>query len=137
MLIFSSPFYTLHSSEKNNKLLIGRYLEETISLTDEAFKEGSLELWALLKEIQPVAFLNDMRQMRYTMAPDIQAWVHENTPYEAFSAMKRNAIILSTDFFSKLSVEQVMEDVKLEDLSFTSRYFDKEEEAMHWLEECL
>lgn len=73
----------------------------------------------------------DTRDMRFTIHPDLQAWVGESivVPMVSNGAQKL-AIIVSEDLIVQLSIEQTMEETES---IFQTRYFSNQESARKWL----
>ena len=85
-----------------------------------------------LKIHKPQLVLVDTSLFNFVLLKDMQDWMNANV----ISALKeikvkKWASIVSTQFFSQVSIEQTMESNKSDE--FETKYFDKEEDALEWL----
>jgi len=76
--------------------------------------------------------LSDTRNFTFTISPELQNWMIDNFFKLIIKAgVKKYAILVSSDLFSQVSIEQTVDENK--DNSVITRYFDSEDEAKKWL----
>lgn len=79
------------------------------------------------------ALILDNREFLFSMSPDLQEWQAGEILAKMLekNPNPNNAIIVSSDFISQLSIEQAMEEN--EKAENTTRYFENELEAKEWI----
>lgn len=86
----------------------------------------------LVHHLRPRMICADMRSFYFTISPDIQQRISERIlNFYNQIGLQKHAVLLSSDFFSALSIEQTMEEQT--QTSYINRYFDNEQAAAQWL----
>ena len=76
-------------------------------------------------------WIGDTRELGM-IDPNDQDWANQDWfPRAIHSGIKDMGVVISDDVLSKMTVEDIMNEVK--DLGFTSRYFSTLEEAKDWI----
>jgi hypothetical protein len=113
------------------------YNPKTYEMSEKEYKYDLEEYYKLLVRHQPLRTLSDMTFFYFTIAPDVQAWVNElfaKLPNEVSpQAHARSAIVMSTDIFAQVSLEQTLEDSTITTQAPNLRHFPNREEAVSWL----
>ncbi len=130
-LLKTTKYSDFYFDESQSLFLVIRR-KKTQKMTSEEYKQNSL-LWAkLLEEYKPEKQLIDDVNMEFIITPELQKWALEHLILPAIErGLKKAAFVESVDTFSKIAVEQTMEEDTL-DINF--RYFDNLEQAKQWLE---
>ncbi|MBY0424549.1 MAG: STAS/SEC14 domain-containing protein [Cytophagales bacterium] len=98
----------------------GNDYRNALNSAADLFKEKKIYKW--------IANLSEME----TITDEDQKWANEDWFPRALQAgLKRLAIIVGTDVFNQMSVEQIMSNVASMDLK--TQYFDSEEKAKAWM----
>lgn len=106
----------------------------SIDMTEEEFKSVMLKYRDALLQHKPKGVLPVMKEMQFTVTPDIQEWIDREVNIPAVKVGVRcGAFVMPVDFFSHVSVEQTMEVESIN--QFPLRYFSTREEAIAWLDE--
>ncbi len=129
--VFSSNFMRIYFSEDTQILKIV-WLDSSDEMTTEDFKEQIIGEKEAIVEFKPKAILADTLNFKYGIIPEIQDW-HNQFLFPVFRSenVTELAIILSTDIFAQVSVDQLIADE--ENPNFITRYFDEEQAALDWL----
>jgi hypothetical protein len=101
-------------------------------MTGEDFKANMTVYGSLCQRYQPQRLLIDLRNLRFTITPDLQEWTAKEIAPRTMS-LKRIAILVSNDIFAQMSIEQLMEEEGIADKYSAPRYFNSEVEAKSWL----
>jgi hypothetical protein len=108
---------------------------ESENLTDELYKEDFLALIEVGFRIPFNKVLIDHREFRFVITPELQIWHVENIFSISAQYVKgktKVANLVSSDFFSQLSIEQTFDESTDTEL-FVSKYFQSREDAVKWL----
>ncbi len=119
--------------EKNNSLIIDKFLSTTEKMKNEEFKKEMTIFAEKCEKYKPERELVDLIDMKYPIVPEIQELVNNNIFPRYKSIIKRMAFLMPKDLFVKMSVEQTMEEEVGEE--FTKACFDNEQKARKWLME--
>ncbi|MCU0393871.1 MAG: hypothetical protein MUE81_22400 [Thermoflexibacter sp.] len=122
---YVSIFYTSVYSMMEHHWTIDSY-----EMTEDEFKKEQLIYLDFAEKLKPkVGFVNS-RELLFTITPSIQNWMNETLhPRYVDIGLKKAAFLMSSDFFSEISIRQIFEDY----LPFQVGYFDDEKEAKSWL----
>ena len=105
--------------------------------TEEEFKESILKYTEFIKKYKPDYLLLNMQDMHFLITPELQIWfagVSEKAKIEG--EVKKLALVLSTNFYAKLGLEQATEEqttIKEKKNKWENKYFDDIEKAQAWL----
>ncbi|WP_448520543.1 hypothetical protein [Rhodoflexus sp.] len=102
------------------------------NMTADDFKANMSAYGGFCEQYQPERLLIDIRNLRFTITPDLQEWTAKEIAPRTTS-LKRMAILVSSDIFAQISLEQLMEEEGIADRYSAPRYFESEEEAKNWL----
>ena len=132
--VFDSKYQKVDSYEEK-QLLHFIFKPETEEMTNQIYKDEYLKIIELFNNhtTRISKTLVDMRHFLFSMEPELQLWHNQNVFAAAIKmGMKKMAILVSTDIFTEVSVQQTVEEEKTQ--SFETKYFDSEEAAKKWLE---
>ncbi|WP_291726473.1 hypothetical protein [Bernardetia sp.] len=131
--IYKSKFVSINILPKK-ELLIIEWLSDSEDMTEEEFKNEIQAEIVAIKEYKPTNILARTTQMSFVITPNMQEW-HNELVFPVFKniGVSKLAIILSSDIFSQISIEQLIEDNT--EAEFITHYFDKEDKALLWLQE--
>jgi hypothetical protein len=114
------------------KVLHLKWKPTTAGLKDREYRENVLLYAACIESFKTELALIDTRNFLYTIPLETQEWINaEVFPKNIENGLSRMAIVVSPDFFAKLSVELTMSDNP--NLAFQVMYFETEEAAWEWL----
>ena len=105
--------------------------------TDEEFKESILKYTEFIRKYKPDYLLLNMQDMHFLITIELQEWfagISEKAKIEG--EVKKLALILSTNFYAKLGLEQAAEEqttIKEKMNKWENKYFDNKDKAMAWL----
>jgi len=109
------------------------WTEKAQELTNETYKLELLAWIELVEKYQPINALRNQLRFSFMIVPELQLWVGETIfARAAATGLKRAAFVVSPDIFTKISIQQTM-DEKKEVQTYETRYFDTETAAMQWL----
>ncbi|MBA9078421.1 hypothetical protein [Rufibacter quisquiliarum] len=101
-------------------------------LNTHEFREAITACLALMEEHKPLRWLGDNRKMKAIRQVDQEWFVEEVLPRLYASSLRRNATLVSEDFFNKTAVEQMYKRAEgLGDL--VTKEFGNKPHAMAWL----
>ncbi len=129
MEIYRSRFCTTEFDVRHS-LLKQVWFRESQFLTDSLYQKEILIYAEYLNEFSPTKTLTNLKDFYFIITPFLQSW-HMKTVDFYVKSVKKNAIIMSVDLFTQVSVQQTL-DENIEIMLFT-RYFSSEEEAMIWI----
>ncbi len=114
-----------------------RVNEKTENIEEEDVKNAQIEILNWAKKHQTSFLLINVRELRYSVSPALQDWVNQIIIPQLFDCgVTKIAYIMPTEFFEKLSIEQLGEDVQekveTERIEFGVDFFDNEQEAITW-----
>ncbi|WP_026999494.1 hypothetical protein [Eisenibacter elegans] len=132
--IRENEIYTiLHNSEDN---VFELRFKDTSNMSWETFQDEMLEQTRLAAKYKPEAFFLDTKNFDFGIGPEMQTWIDEEI-FPKFSAngLRKYAYLVSDEFISQLSIEQLMAEGNAEK-QFITKYFNTEEEAFAWLKKA-
>lgn len=132
-MILHSSNYVEIIYEKNNSLIIDKFLSTTDKMKTEDFKKEMLIFVEKCEEYKPERELVYLLDMKYAIIPEVQEWMNNKIFPKYKNIIKRMAFLMPEDLLSQMSVEQTMEEETGE--GFTQAYFDGEQKARKWLME--
>lgn len=109
---------------------------ETEDMDDQEFEDFFLEIVQIIQTYQFKEWLGDTRLFRKIVALKQQTWVAETlNPLLTQAGLRKMAIILPQELIANLSVQQSVEEMEIVQTvrQFSTRYFDKIEDAKIWL----
>ncbi len=121
--------------DQDRSFLYVKWLDNNIWHRDESEYRKYFELYVQQVEHYHAAnVLQDMADTRYTIGIENQAWtVQEMFPRLAQAGVKRVSLLVSRDFITSLSIEQVMNDAEAYGIRFETRYFTDRQASLDWM----
>jgi len=87
---------------------------------------------ALVKSYRPFKLLLDALELNFPILPEVQTWFNQHiTPQLLTGNVKYIALVISKNAHAQLSIDQMLEEIKANDLTVES--FDTYQEANQWL----
>ncbi|WP_338789990.1 STAS/SEC14 domain-containing protein [Bernardetia sp. MNP-M8] len=131
MIIYESVFSRLEFFKDDN-FIEATWFATTEDMTPEQYKEAMTNYLKFALEFKPKRALVNLQNFLFTVSPTLQEWT-ESTMAKSLLKLgwKEMAMVVSPEFISQLSVEQLMEE-KLHQ-NFTTKYFPTKEEARKWI----
>jgi len=125
-----SEYQNIIFDEKNHFLEI--FWGKT-DFSEQTYKDEVIWQLDFILRYKPKSLLIDTQKFFFTISPDVQDWSNrEVLPKVLATDVKRIALLISSDLFAQVSIEQQMED-NPEALNLI-RYFENYEQARRW---CL
>jgi len=108
------------------------FSDQTEYMTVEQYYDMLGNFIPIIKEYKPKNILADTTHFRFTITPDVQEWINEHilSLYSEIG-VKKHAVLLSSDLFTLVSVEQTMDDYQ--EGVFINHYFEDSQKALDWL----
>ncbi len=124
--------YILIEYFNNSSLLIVTRNTQQLK-NDEAYK-SLIHIWReYIEKFKPKYQLVDYSNFNQLISPEMQLWINENLILPAIKfGLLKNAIIVSKDKFSQISINQTMDEE--EGAKVFTKYFDNINDAKKWLE---
>lgn len=99
------------------------------------WKNYFLRLIHFLERERPKYMISNHHQRTIVIPVEVQDWVaQEITPRMIKAGLQKYAQVLSTEFISQLSGEQLLSDSQKANANiFQSQLFDNEPDAIHWV----
>ncbi|PWJ43146.1 STAS/SEC14 domain-containing protein [Sediminitomix flava] len=119
-------------TEPEKELLHVEWKEDSYLMSFEEVKEvvnNMVEVYANDEQIN--LLYSDNRKLGFTFADQFQMWYETNIAPVASKHLKKMAMIVSSDMFSQLSIEQIIEEEQGSLLN--TQHFDNKEDAINWL----
>jgi hypothetical protein len=134
MTVYKSKFQQLDYL-KDQKLLSEEFFAASSAYKEESFKKDFIDLTNEVMKLKGEDFkgiLVDMRNFRYGVLPELQAW-HKDEVYPKILEVGINkmAIVTSPDVFAAISTEQTFDEYK--EGTLETQYFKDPENAKEWL----
>jgi len=108
------------------------YFPETINMSDEEYQTELLNWFGYLERTHVAKAVRNQKKLQFSITPDLQLWVADNIFVKiAQTQLKKVAFVVSEALFTKVSIEQMMDENK-DAQSFILKYFD-DEDALEWL----
>jgi len=128
-VVHQSKYLTINHDDLN-KIFINYWLSSTANMTNEEFKKEIGIIIELAEQFSIRGILVNSIDYMYPITPEIQDWYNEFTTSTLIKiGVSKMVIIVSTDFLSRLSVEQMFDDQK----GITIAYYSDIKNAMTWL----
>jgi hypothetical protein len=114
-----------------------RYLEAirksaSERMEDDDYKNDAISWRLVLEDFKPISQLVDNIEMKFIIGPDLQIWTNEHLIAPAVNyGLKKVGFVETDELFSRISVQQTMEENKNSPLLV--RYFKNKEDAENWL----
>lgn len=104
-------------------------------MRDDDYKEVVRQYARAVAQYRPKKVLVDARESFFTVNIRLQAWInHEITPTVLAAGVQKIAYAMSADFFTQISLEQLVEDSKkIVSASLSQQFFKEFSEASTWL----
>ncbi len=114
------------------------YFPATAQMTEEEWKECSMEVLGRIKELRPRFLLSDNQQMFFVITIELQTWFARTILYftqQGFFNVEKFALVMPEEFIAELAVEQTIEETKTMKTSFAlqQKLFINVNEAEKWL----
>ncbi|NJL14851.1 MAG: hypothetical protein HC913_18860 [Microscillaceae bacterium] len=106
----------------------------TAQMLDEEYRNLMGTYLYCVEKCRPSYVMIDSQAARYSIAPDMQDWVNEKVYPQAVAwGVRRLAFVVSQEFYTQMSLEQVVEDSKQMIPNLKQGFFQHREEAKKWL----
>ena len=130
MTIFESTYQAIVF---NNNILVQTWKEDSEKMNSELFKSEMVKLGEAFDSKKPESVLINMLNFTFAVAPGVQDWVNKNVNSKLIEyKTKKLGFIVNSDLFTKISVEQTLEEN--EGSQLTNKYFENEKDALEWFE---
>lgn len=133
--VFDTKYLNIKISEKDKFISIRWKKESSQIKDDQTFKKEVLAFLSKMKEFSPVLVLNNLKEMNYPIAPELQSWYAQKMK-ENNVIPQKVAIILPSEMIAELSFKQTKDElgdkVKKQD-NYSVKYFDNENKAKKWI----
>ncbi|WP_137760443.1 hypothetical protein [Pontibacter sp. SGAir0037] len=103
-------------------------------LSSDEFREAISTCLHLIEEHKLLRWLGDNRKMKVIRPADQDWFIEHALPRLQQSALRRNAVLVSEDFFNKTAVEQIYKRVEGKG-DMVTKDFDNKMLALAWLKE--
>lgn len=106
---------------------------ETVTLTDNGFREELEQQVRSVEHYKPSNVLIDTTEFIFPISPDTQAWVDaEIYPAWARAGVSKMGFLMSPELISQLSIQQAVDENSQKELQ--SGFFETKEEALAWFQ---
>jgi hypothetical protein len=105
-------------------------------LNSQGFREAITNCIQLIEERKLLRWLGDNRKMKAIRPADQEWFVEHILPRLQQSALRRNAVLVSEDFFNRTAVEQIYKRAEGQG-EMTTKEFSNRIMALAWLKEPL
>ena len=127
--IFKSDFLDVQYHEKDSLF----HIQWLTPPNGEEFRQGISTVYAEYAKIVPERFLIDLRQTG-VIPPEDQEWASKLWMKSKDPIVKiKSAFIVSEDFLTNVSVEDIINEIKKFDTAGINKYYSDEIEARLWL----
>ena len=135
--VVDSKYLSIHFDPDLN-LLTQIWYPESEDMSDDDYKTLHLA-WVekLIRDKYDINYIYlDNRENLFTMSPELQEWQAENIVKKALAHVPnpdsiKQAMLMSDDFMTSLSIEQAIEESS--EMDDATKYFTDEHEARDWL----
>ncbi|NLR92442.1 hypothetical protein [Flammeovirga agarivorans] len=120
--------------DEENQIIINSWFDiDTSMLTDEEYKNEVMIWIDLFKKYKPTYCITDLQNFNFQISVATQEWSSNFARKELVkSNITKYALIVSQDFLSQVSVENIIENSG-DYLGYDYQYFISIEEAKMWL----
>ncbi|MBD0402791.1 hypothetical protein [Flammeovirga sp. EKP202] len=109
-----------------------------INISEELYRNEIIAYLRVTEEIAPKLILVDAIRAYYNVLPETQDWINEQSvPLNVKIGLEKMAFIVSSDIFSQMSFEKILDKTTSEIDLFKLQYFDDEVNATEWLTNSL
>ncbi len=129
----NNSFFTIKKlCSKKILVLVWKKSSEELNYSEAAYKFLVKKWTKVVQKHRPKEILIDARQHFMIIDPEIQTWFAKEilSEYEK-SGVRKIAFVISQDFISQLSIEQVMKENQ--SFTFQANYFADDDQALDWL----
>ncbi|WP_338793952.1 hypothetical protein [Bernardetia sp. MNP-M8] len=131
MKLYQSNYLQIDAFDEQ-KLLELTWLPATANMTSEEYKNEHVELLKFMLDKKVERILGNIKELGFVANPKVQEWMNVNIFVPAMEAgFSKLAVVMSTEFFAQLAIEQVMEEEVGQQIM--TKYFDDIEEAREWI----
>lgn len=131
MQVYESRFLKVNYFEEHSMSEM-IWLPETSEMSEEEYKEVFLDFLDIILKYKPTKNLPNIKEMKFGITLTLQEWTNQYIFAPVLEVgLLHSAFVVSEDFITLLSVEQVMEEP--EGIKFNNRYFNNREDAWNWL----
>lgn len=103
-------------------------------MTDAQYREIAVAQTEAIEANSPTCWLVDTADLGFVVAPETQEWADTTMfPRIIAAGVKYIAFVLSSNIFSQISVEQLMEEKNVKTANFEIQNFGSVEDAENWL----
>lgn len=107
---------------------------DSANMSEEEYKNELVKYADLVVAHRPKNFLVNSSDFAFAVSPNVQLWIAENIFSRTMHPdAEKMAIIVSSDVFAQVSIEQTVEEASELLGKLNTRYFDVVEDAMKWL----
>jgi len=132
MYIYESKYLRINLS-KAEQMFYFEWLSASQDMSSNDYKDAILEYIAKVEEYRPSRMLFDERNMGFSIAPKLQAWIGKSIfPRMIHAGLSKVAIITSNDFYVKLATEQIVGENSQANL-LNIQLFEDMPQAKKWL----
>ena len=133
MEVYNSKYLVCFYDEKTN-ILTSTWLVTTEWMNANNFKEEMLKFPELINKYSAKYLLAVLNDLRFPIEPELQIWVVKNiAPKYVEAKLKKQAIVVPSDFITELSMEQIVDDVDAGMYEYKPAFFKDIESAKAWL----
>ncbi len=104
-------------------------------LDEEEYKKQLYKTHAYLLDYDYTKLLENAQDFFYPLTQNLIDWIKENITLGIFnkSKLKKMAYVMPKDVLSKLGVENLVDQARLENPRVIRLYFDDRDKAVNWL----
>ena len=134
MKVYENDFCRIIWDEANAFMYV-KWQDNNVWHKDESEYRKYFELYVQqVEHYQAINVVHDMLEARYTISLENQAWtVNEMFPRLVKAGLKRVSLLVSSEFITNLSVEQVITDAENSGIVFETRYFTNKQDSIDWM----
>jgi len=123
--------YYRQNYNKEKSLITITWKPATERMSGITFKAILMEILEFIKVEHPRFYLANTQDFLFTIIPDMQEWSNKKFIDEAHQiSVQKMAIVLSSDIFAQVSIEQGLGD---DSSGMESAYFSSVKDAEDWL----
>jgi len=131
MVVHKDNFILIEYFNNSSLLIVTRKTQQLIN--DDAYK-SVIHIWReYIEKLKPKYQIVDYSNFNQLISPEMQLWINENLIMPAIKfGLLKNAMIVSKDKFSQISITQTMEED--EGSNVFTKYFNNIDDAKGWIE---
>jgi hypothetical protein len=131
-MITEKTEFQVFTFDADNKLATIVWQENTNKMTEEQYQDEQIQCRDFCLRHKPTKLCVNSQNLFFVISPDLQVWTDANLVQPLMKeGVRRFAFIMPEDLFTQVSIHQAVEENQQQLES--SRFFDKEAEAMSWL----